>query len=142
MADDNADMRQYLTRLLCDRYEVHAVADGRQALEAIQQLRPALVLADVMMPRLDGFGLLRVVPGREARQISRLIGRLHAPGFNTRKVQKCVDELEQSVRVAANRNQLLMTFRIKLLARLCCTSSSGPSISGHCAFQKINRPAS
>ncbi len=51
LADDNADMRQYLTRLLSERYEVHAVADGRQALEATQRLRPALVLADVMMPQ-------------------------------------------------------------------------------------------
>ncbi|MGD0893903.1 MAG: sigma 54-interacting transcriptional regulator [Terracidiphilus sp.] len=61
VADDNADMRQYLTRLLSERYEVHAVADGRQALEATQQLRPALVLADIMMPQLDGFGLLRAI---------------------------------------------------------------------------------
>ena len=35
--------------------------DGRQALEATRQLRPALVLADVMMPRLDGFGVLRAI---------------------------------------------------------------------------------
>jgi PAS domain S-box-containing protein len=61
VADDNADMRQYLTRLLSERYEVHAVADGREALEATQRLRPALVLADVMMPHLDGFGLLRAI---------------------------------------------------------------------------------
>ena len=61
VADDNVDMRQYLTRLLSERYEVHAVVDGREALEATQRLRPALVLADVMMPRLDGFGLLRAI---------------------------------------------------------------------------------
>jgi len=61
LADDNADMRRYLQRLLADRYEVHAVADGSQALEATRRLRPALVLADVMMPRLDGFGLLRAI---------------------------------------------------------------------------------
>ncbi len=61
LADDNADMRRYLARLLGDRYEVRAVADGRQALEAIQELRPALVLTDVMMPHLDGFGLLRAI---------------------------------------------------------------------------------
>src|SRR5580698_9500180 len=36
VADDNADMRQYLARLLSERYEVHGVADGRQALEATQ----------------------------------------------------------------------------------------------------------
>src|SRR5262249_6719378 len=61
LADDNADMRRYLMHLLGDRYEVHAVADGRQALGATRQLRPALVLADVMMPELDGFGLLRAI---------------------------------------------------------------------------------
>src|SRR5215831_4968192 len=61
LADDNADMRQYLIRLLSDQYEVHAVADGRQALKATRQLRPALVLTDVMMPHLNGFGLLRAI---------------------------------------------------------------------------------
>jgi PAS domain S-box-containing protein len=61
LADDNRDMRQYLSRLLSERYEVYAVADGCQALDAARQLRPALVLADVMMPRLDGFGVLRAI---------------------------------------------------------------------------------
>jgi PAS domain S-box-containing protein len=61
LADDNADMRRYIARLLSERYKVHAVVDGRQALEATQRLRPALVLADVMMPHLDGFGLLRAI---------------------------------------------------------------------------------
>jgi PAS domain S-box-containing protein len=61
LADDNADMRQYLTRLLNERYEVHATVDGLQALDATRKLRPALVLADVMMPQLDGFGLLRAI---------------------------------------------------------------------------------
>jgi DNA-binding NtrC family response regulator len=61
VADDNADMRQYLRHLLGGRYEVHAVSDGRQALDTIRLLRPTLLLADVMMPVLDGFGLLRAV---------------------------------------------------------------------------------
>ena len=61
VADDNADMRQYLRHLLGGRYEVHAVADGGQALDATRRLRPALVLADVMMPQLDGFALLRAI---------------------------------------------------------------------------------
>ena len=66
LADDNADMRRYLIRLLGDSYEVRAVADGRQALAAIRELRPALVLADIMMPHLDGFGLLRAIRGDSA----------------------------------------------------------------------------
>jgi PAS domain S-box-containing protein len=58
-ADDNADMRAYVRRLLGDRFEVSAVPDGRAALEAARARKPDLVLSDVMMPRLDGFGLLR-----------------------------------------------------------------------------------
>ncbi len=61
VADDNADMRKYLRRLLDGRYEVHTVSDGREALETTRLLRPALLLADVMMPQLDGFGLLRTL---------------------------------------------------------------------------------
>jgi PAS domain S-box-containing protein len=59
LADDNADMRDYLERLLMKEYEVVAVSDGLSALESARQQRPDLVLSDVMMPRLDGFGLLR-----------------------------------------------------------------------------------
>jgi PAS domain S-box-containing protein len=59
VADDNADMRQYLGRLLGERYEVEAAPDGRVALDSIRERRPELVLTDVMMPNLDGFGLLR-----------------------------------------------------------------------------------
>jgi signal transduction histidine kinase/DNA-binding response OmpR family regulator len=58
-ADDNADMREYVARLLGGRFDVQAVADGRAALEAARADPPAVVLADVMMPRLDGVGLLR-----------------------------------------------------------------------------------
>jgi signal transduction histidine kinase len=58
LADDNLDMRDYLRRLLGQRYEVEAVADGRSALERAGEGRFDLVLSDVMMPGLDGFGLL------------------------------------------------------------------------------------
>jgi PAS domain S-box-containing protein len=61
VVDDNADMRQYVARLLSERYEVEATADGQAALDAIHGRRPDLVLSDVMLPRLDGFGLLRAL---------------------------------------------------------------------------------
>lgn len=59
LADDNADMRDYVERLLRDQYTVYTVSDGAQALESARRQHPDLILADVMMPRLDGFGLLR-----------------------------------------------------------------------------------
>ena len=61
LADDNADMRDYVVRLLGPQYEVQAVPDGEAALHAIQAQRPDLLLSDVMMPRLDGFGLLAAI---------------------------------------------------------------------------------
>jgi PAS domain S-box-containing protein len=59
IADDNADMRLYLVRLLSERFDAIAVANGQAALDAVQQQLPDLILSDVMMPELDGFGLLR-----------------------------------------------------------------------------------
>jgi len=61
LADDNADMRDYVGRLLGERYAVTAVADGQAALDTIRRVRPDLVLSDVMMPGLGGFELLRAV---------------------------------------------------------------------------------
>ena len=59
LADDNADMRQYLTNVLqASGYEVTGVTDGQQALEVIRSDPPDLVISDVMMPRLDGLQLL------------------------------------------------------------------------------------
>jgi signal transduction histidine kinase/ActR/RegA family two-component response regulator len=58
LADDNADMREYITRLLAHRWTVQAVADGAQALAAVRQRRPDLVVTDVMMPNVGGFELL------------------------------------------------------------------------------------
>src|SRR5664280_377291 len=61
VADDNPDMRRYIADLLTDSYDVVTVEDGAMALEAARTVRPDLVLSDVMMPNLDGFGLLRAL---------------------------------------------------------------------------------
>ncbi|WP_437508045.1 ATP-binding response regulator [Sorangium sp. So ce1099] len=65
LADDNADMRDYVGRVLRERWTVEAVADGAAALDSARANPPDLVLTDVMMPNLDGFGLLRALRGDE-----------------------------------------------------------------------------
>ncbi|MDK3257198.1 ATP-binding protein [Blastococcus capsensis] len=59
VVDDNADMRAYLTRLLGPHWTVRTAANGEEALAAVTGGAPDLVLTDVMMPRIDGFELLR-----------------------------------------------------------------------------------
>jgi signal transduction histidine kinase/DNA-binding response OmpR family regulator len=61
VADDNADMRAYVSQLLAGRYAVEVVDNGAAALEAAARQRPDLILADIMMPRLDGLGLLQAI---------------------------------------------------------------------------------
>ena len=61
IADDNRDMREYLCRLLESEYEVESAGNGEEALACVKDRPPDLVLSDVMMPLLDGFGLLRAL---------------------------------------------------------------------------------
>jgi PAS domain S-box-containing protein len=58
IADDNNDMRAYLKSLLDPHAEVTACADGEAALALLRNGQPDLLLSDVMMPKLDGFGLI------------------------------------------------------------------------------------
>ncbi|HEX4594977.1 MAG TPA: ATP-binding protein [Bryobacteraceae bacterium] len=64
LADDNRDMRSYLKRILGEDYEVQAAANGEEALAQALLSPPDLILSDVMMPRLDGFGLVEQLRAR------------------------------------------------------------------------------
>jgi PAS domain S-box-containing protein len=59
LAEPNGDIRNHLGRLLSnDGYEVLPVADREAALMVAKQQKPNLVLTDLMLPRLDGLGLV------------------------------------------------------------------------------------
>ncbi|MGH9044553.1 MAG: SpoIIE family protein phosphatase [Acidimicrobiales bacterium] len=58
VADDNADMRDYLHGLLSPHYRVQMASDGLEALDIARAHRPDLILSDVMMPNMDGFSLM------------------------------------------------------------------------------------
>jgi CheY-like chemotaxis protein/anti-sigma regulatory factor (Ser/Thr protein kinase) len=61
VVDDNADMRTYLANLLGRSYVVDLASDGADALVRARRDRPDLILSDVMMPVLDGLGLISEV---------------------------------------------------------------------------------
>lgn len=60
-ADDNADMRDYVRGLLSPRWEVVLAEDGLSALSVARRERPDLIVSDIMMPGLDGFGLVNEI---------------------------------------------------------------------------------
>jgi signal transduction histidine kinase len=61
VVEDNADLRTYFEGLLAPLYRVTTVRDGREALDVVATTLPDLVVSDVMMPRLDGVGLVRAL---------------------------------------------------------------------------------
>jgi PAS domain S-box-containing protein len=63
LADDNADMGDYVKRILAPYHDVAIARNGEEALKLARAHRYDLVVTDVMMPRLDGFGLLRELRG-------------------------------------------------------------------------------
>jgi signal transduction histidine kinase/DNA-binding NarL/FixJ family response regulator len=58
LADDNRDMREYVSGLLAGRFELVQAGTGKAALTEAERRLPDLVLTDIMMPEMDGFGLL------------------------------------------------------------------------------------
>ncbi|MDL5158646.1 SpoIIE family protein phosphatase [Actinomycetospora termitidis] len=58
VADDNADMRAYITRLLAPRCTVTTATDGEEALRLALADPPDMIVSDVMMPGRDGLALL------------------------------------------------------------------------------------
>ncbi len=65
IAEDNAAIRRALTRFFQEKgYAVEAAEDGLAALKAIERERPDVMLLDMLMPRLDGLGVIREVRAR------------------------------------------------------------------------------
>ena len=116
LVDDNADMRDYLQRILSEYYTVDLAVDGETALAVAQNTPPDLILSDVMMPRMDGFELLRQLRGdSRTREIPILLLSARAGE------ESAVEGLE-----AGADDYLVKPFsRRELLARVAANLESG-----------------
>ncbi|STX37046.1 ATP-binding protein [Legionella feeleii] len=61
IADDNRDIRHYITSLLENNFDVIAVENGKLALDAVHQYKPHVILSDIMMPLIDGYQLTKLL---------------------------------------------------------------------------------
>ncbi len=65
VVDDEDDIRHFLELVLRDRgYDVFVAAGGEEGLARARELRPDLILLDIMMPVLDGWEVLRRLKGQ------------------------------------------------------------------------------
>lgn len=63
-AEDEQDIRENIAEILRDEgFEVFEAANGKLAFESFIQNKPDLVISDIMMPELDGYGFLDLVRG-------------------------------------------------------------------------------
>jgi len=64
IVDDEAPARERLKNLLSQNREINLIGeaeDGIKAIELIEEKKPDLVLLDIQMPRMDGFGVVRML---------------------------------------------------------------------------------
>ena len=63
--EDEAPLRANLVRILsAESYRVVAAADGEEGIQRVTEERPDLVICDILMPRVDGFGVLAALRSR------------------------------------------------------------------------------
>ena len=73
VVDDNEDIRGLLSLVLQNEgYEVHTAEDGAQALEKTYEIKPDLILLDVMMPGLSGLEVLSTIREHKDKKVNQV----------------------------------------------------------------------
>lgn len=70
VVEDNVELRRFIVQVFADDYQVFEASDGREGLASVQQQMPDLVISDVMMPEMDGFGLAEAM--RKTPELSHI----------------------------------------------------------------------
>ena len=75
--EDEQDIRENIVEILRDEgFEVFEAANGKQGFEVFMQQKPDLIISDIMMSELDGYGLLKMVrESKNVRNKSRIANR-------------------------------------------------------------------
>lgn len=111
VVDDDEDQRAVLEDLLRSQgLQVETACNGREALAKLDELKPRLVLLDLLMPEMTGWDLLRELGGRRARSKIVILSAAHHEAPNGyRYLHKPVDPAE-----------------LFALVRQCCPGEADP----------------
>ncbi len=61
VVEDNADVREYITQILSDDFDVVTAKNGLEGLHTVQSEHPDMVISDIMMPEMDGIEMCRAI---------------------------------------------------------------------------------
>jgi len=73
LIEDNKEVRENTAEILeLAGYTVTTASDGKKGIEAVQKNKPALIICDIMMPVLDGYGVLHLLGKNPETSLFRL----------------------------------------------------------------------
>jgi DNA-binding response OmpR family regulator len=136
IVEDDATVRETLAlNLQSEGYQVETAQDGEQALEAARRARPDLVVLDVMLPRLDGLTLLRIL--RRESQVPVIL--LTARGTETDKIVGLETGADDYVVKPFSLGELLARIRAALRRGRPAGPPSTELISGDLSLDLVSR---
>lgn len=71
--DDTFLSGMYVTKLTMERLDVSLAGDGREALRLVKQLKPDIILLDLVIPKLSGFEVLEAIRNDPATKTTPVI---------------------------------------------------------------------
>jgi CheY-like chemotaxis protein len=93
IVDDDTEWTDVLRIFFLDKYEVRVVNSAREAIEIVRQERPSVIIVDLVMPTIDGFGIIHRLNDSSQARIPTIL----LTGWKTAEVEECA----QSVGCAA-----------------------------------------
>ena len=85
IVDDDADWTQILKMFFLEKYEVQVVNSASDAIEIARSSRPSLIIVDLVMPTMDGFGMIHRLNDLAQSKIPTIL----LTGWNTAEVEEC-----------------------------------------------------
>jgi len=68
LVEDNEDFRNYLKSIISEEYDVEVAPNGKEGLNVLEKFRPDIVVSDIMMPKMNGFEMMKEIRANELYQ--------------------------------------------------------------------------
>ncbi len=68
LVEDNEDFRNYLRSIINEEFDVEVAQNGEEGLNVLEKFRPDIVVSDIMMPKMNGFDMMKEIRANEAYQ--------------------------------------------------------------------------